>query len=393
MYSIPICLFSRFQSRTDKGGSTTAHCHVATLTRSNERTRMPPATGSLAEMCRSPLPPSICTSNRTSTKTTQLGNKNAEGQKEMGGGGWSRQITFDPKIVNGSLTGNMLWEVYGLWLFGPVCTKVMRLWKGPWIDSFFLLCVVRARAPRHSYHWSVTAGRGVTLWKHTGFHWSELLFPGLQATVPARRKKTMRGQPLDWSLPNRIANGCRCRTNLWRGLSCVITTPYPSSALHHLLEPPARSLMEDHTHKKKPLWNAPHFFSSSCEPPIRSCSYLFDVAAISERLLCPEKMERSTSMITFMLWIENKKAKRTDNVFTSNGHTDCTCYCYGSFSSFMAGRAKCYFSHEKACWGMSDIIGRPFCTHLYRVPLMWAPCIPPAPDPFDCSCFNGPIQW
>lgn len=127
------------------------------------------------EMAPSPLPPSISTSNRTSTKTTQLGNKNAEGQKEKekeveAGEGGSRQITFDPKIVNGSLTGSMLWEVYGLWLSGPVCTKVMRLWKGPWIDSFFLLCVVRARAPRHSYHWAVTARRGVTLWKHTGFH-------------------------------------------------------------------------------------------------------------------------------------------------------------------------------------------------------------------------------
>lgn len=135
--------------------------------------------------------------------------------------------------------------------------------------------------------------------------------------------------------------------------------------------PPPRTssaIFDERSHKKvqPALRNAPLFFPGSCEAPIRSCSYLFDVAAISERLLCLEKMEQTTSMITFMLWIENKKAKGTDNMFTSNGHTGCTCYCYGSLSSFMASRAKCYFSHEKARWGLSDIIGCPFCTHLCR---------------------------
>ncbi len=162
----------------------------------------------------------------------------------------------------------------------------------------------------------------------------------------------MRGQPLDWSLPNRIANGCRCRTNLWRGLSCVITTPYPSAALHHLLEPAAQSLMADHTKNVQPaLRNTPLFFPGSCEAPIRSCSYLFDVAAISERLLCLEKMEQTTSMITFMLWIENKKAKGTDNMFTSNGHTSCTCYCYGSFSLLWRAERSVTFPMRKLAGG------------------------------------------
>lgn len=145
---------------------------VVTLTRSNEWPKERFTSPSLAqERTLFPFPhqhPPLSTEPLHSTKTTQLGNKNAEGQKE--GWGWmggSKQITFDPMLVNGYLTGSMLWGVYGLWLSGPVCTKVMCLWKGQWIDSFFSLCVVRLRAPTHSYRWAVTVRRKVTLWEYT----------------------------------------------------------------------------------------------------------------------------------------------------------------------------------------------------------------------------------
>lgn len=161
----------------------------------------------------------------------------------------------------------------------------------------------------------------------------------------------MRGQPLDWLLPNRIANGCPCRTNLWRGLSCVITTPtlrLPSTTSSNQ----QRNLWWQITQKSPTSFKeCSAFFPGSCEAPIRSCSYLFDVAAISERLLCPEKMEQTTSMITFMLWIENKKAKGTDNMFTSNGHTGCTCYCYGSFSLLWRAERSVTFPMRKLAGG------------------------------------------
>ncbi len=166
----------------DKGGTVrsaadSAYRQVVTLTRSNERSRVVIATGFLGRNGSFSPSPINLHFQQNLNKDDTIGKQECRGSKREGegGGGWGgglRQITFDPKIVNGSLTGSMLWEVYGLWLSGPVCTKVMRLWKGPWIDSFFLLCVVQARAPRHSYHWAVTARRGVTLWKHTGFHWS-----------------------------------------------------------------------------------------------------------------------------------------------------------------------------------------------------------------------------
>lgn len=135
----------------------------------------------------------------------------------------------------------------------------------------------------------------------------------LRSTVPARRKKTIRGQPLDWLPPNQIANSRRCRTNLWRGLSCVITPP-PFNPPSSNQKP---NLWWEMTKKVTSFKHSSIFFISF-EGSHLGCSYLFDVAAISERLLCSVKMERPTSMITFMLWIENKKPKRTDNMFTSN---------------------------------------------------------------------------
>lgn len=110
-----------------------------------------------------------------STKTTQLGNKNAEGQKDGwgwmgGGGGGSKQITFDPMLVNGYLTGSMLWGVYGLWLSGPVCTKVMCLLKRPMNWQLFLALCGVAQGPKTL----ISLGRdgkekSYTLKPHTGF--------------------------------------------------------------------------------------------------------------------------------------------------------------------------------------------------------------------------------
>lgn len=148
---------------------------VTTLTISNEWPKEQFTSLSLAqERVLFHLPPSIPPFSRTSAlnKDDTIGKQECRGSKKnnkktLGVDGGSKQITFDPMLVNGYLTGSRLWGVYGLWLSGPVCTKVMCLWKGPWIDSFFSLCVVWLRAPGHSYHWAVTVRRRVTLWKYT----------------------------------------------------------------------------------------------------------------------------------------------------------------------------------------------------------------------------------
>lgn len=192
-----------------------------------------------------------------STKTTQLGNKNAEGQKDgwgwMGGGG--------------GVQTNHIWSNASQWLFNWEYA-LRSIWT-----VTFRPCLYKSDVPFEKAHEltafsrSVWCGSGPQDTHITGpwrqgeelhfetTHWvlSVLAFVScLLATVPARRKKTIRGQLLDWSLPNQIANGCRCRTNLWRGLSCEITAP--TFLLPHRHLPKTTSLLLDgKSHKKNPL--------------------------------------------------------------------------------------------------------------------------------------------
>lgn len=107
---------------------------------------------SWAEMALSPLPPSISTSNRISTKTTQLGNKNAEGQKEK-----------EKEVEGGEgVETNHIWSKDSQWLFncehalGSIWTVTFRAClhksdaplKGPLNWQLFLALCGAGQGPK-----------------------------------------------------------------------------------------------------------------------------------------------------------------------------------------------------------------------------------------------------